>query len=144
MRMLTFPVLAISESKRFTGIWACANDTWYCEGSRGSYAAECWDNLELIDRSGRVYRVIDARIERRLSRGWWQRLLPASARVKVACTLTPGAETDLASVKTRILHIVDNDEEGFAEMRALYYQDDFESWRSQLAQAESFDALIAL
>lgn len=47
-------------------------------------------------------------------------------------------------MKQRILRIVSDDEEGFAEMRALYHDDDFERWRSQIAQAETFEAVIAL
>ena len=141
--MFTFPVLAISEGKRFTGIWACTDETGYCEGSRGSFDAGCWDNLELIDRSGRMYRIIAAKIER-VSARWWQRLIPVSARVTIACTLTQGTDADLGSVKKRIVRMVDDDEEGFREMRALYHGDDFDMWRLQVAQAESFDALIAL
>lgn len=142
---LEFPVLAISEGRSFTGIWACADETDYRRGSRGSFDAGCWDNLELVDHRGRVYRVVDARLDTRAPSGkWWQRFVPASRTVNVACNLTEAAETDLASLKRRILRLIENDEEGFAEMRALYHGDDFEVWRSQIAAAESFDALTAL
>lgn len=141
---IEFPVLAISEGRRFTGIWACADESAYRQGSRGSFDAGCWDNLELVDRSGRVYRITDARIETHLPSKWWQTLLPASRTVHVACNLSRTTDATLASSKERILRIVGNDEEGFAEMRALYHGDDFDAWRSQIARAESFEALIAL
>ena len=86
----------------------------------------------------------NARIEKRLPASWSQRLIPASRLVSVSFELGPGTNIDLASLKQRILRIVGDDEEGFAEMRALYHGDDFESWRSQIAQAETFEALIAL
>ena len=142
---LEFPALAISESRAFTGIWTCTDETGYRQGSRGSFEAGCWDNLELVDRIGRVYRVSEARLETRApATKWWQRLVPASRPVSVACSLTEVAETDIGSLKQRVLRLVDNDEEGFAEMRALYHRDDFEVWRSRIAAAESFDVLIAL
>jgi hypothetical protein len=142
---VAFPALAISEGRAFTGIWACTDEIGYRQGSRGSFEAGCWDNLELVDRIGRVFRVTDARLEARApATKWWQRLIPASRPVNVACSLTEAAETDVASLKQRVLRLIDNDEEGFAEMRALYRRDDFKVWRSRVATAESFDELIAL
>lgn len=141
---LTFPVLAISEGKRFTGIWACADETQCRQGTRSAFDAGCWDNLDLIDSSGQIYHVTDARIERQLPASWSQRLFPASRIVQVSFDLVRGPETNFPSFQQRILLIVDNDQEGFAEMRALYYGDDFEDWRLRIAHVESFEALIAL
>lgn len=139
-----FPVLAISEGKKFSGVWACADENQYRQGTRSAFDAGCWDNLDLVDSSGRVYCVTGARIETYLPASWWQRLMPASRIVQVSFDLRRGTDTDLASLKRRILGIVGDDEEGFAEMRALYHGDDFENWRSQISQAESFEALTAL
>ena len=47
--------------------------------ARGSFEAGCWDNLELVDRIGRVYRVSEARLETRApATKWWQRLVTTS------------------------------------------------------------------
>lgn len=141
---LKFPVLAISEGKRFTGIWACADESGCRQGTRSAFETGCWDNLDLVDSSGRVYSVRGARIEGQLPASWPQRLFPASRIVQVSFDLKRGTDTDLASLKQRVLRIVDDDEEGFAEMRALYHRDDFEDWRSRIRQADSYEALTAL
>lgn len=141
---LKFPVLAISEGKKFTGIWACAGESRCRQGTRSAYDTGCWDNLDLVDSSGRVYSVTGARIERQLPATWSQRLFPASRIVQVSFDLTRGSETDLTSLKQRVLRIVDGDAESFAEMRALYHGEDFGNWRSRIERADTFETLIAL
>jgi hypothetical protein len=141
---LRFPVLAISEGRRFTGIWACADETRCRQGTRSAFEDGAWENLDLVDGSGRVYHVTNPRIETRLPASWSQRLFPASRLVQVSFDLTRTADTDLPSLKQRVLRIVDDDEEGFAEMRALYHRDDFDEWRLRLGSADSFEPLIAL
>jgi hypothetical protein len=141
---LRFPVLAISEGEKFTGIWACGDETGCRQGTRSAFDAGCWDNLDLVDGSGRVHRMTGPRIEAQLPASWSQRLFPASRIVQVSFELTRSADTDLPSLKQRVIRIVDDDEEGFAEMRALYHRDDFDKWRLRLGSADSFELLIAL
>ena len=141
---LRFPVLAISEGKRFIGIWACADETACRQGTRDAFDRGAWDNLDLIDSGGRVYRVTGAHIETQLpARGWSQRVFTHSRLVQVSLDLKRCADVDFTSLKQRVLRLVDDDEEAFDEARALYHGGDFEEWRSRLGSADSFEQLIA-
>ena len=142
---LRFPVLAISEGKRFTGIWACADETACRQGTRDAFDRGAWDNLDLIDSGGRVYSVAGAHIDTQLpARGWSQRVLAHSRLVQVSFDLKRCAAVDFTTVQQRVLRIVDDDEEGFDEGRAIDHDGDFEEWRSRLGSADSFELLIAL
>jgi hypothetical protein len=67
-----------------------------------------------------------------------------SRLVRVSFDVPHASDVDLTSLKRRVIRIIDDNEEEFAEARAIYHGDDFESWRPQVARAESFEALVAL
>ena len=136
--------MAISEGERFTGIWACADETAFRQGTRDAFDRGAWDNLDLVDSGGRVYSVTGARIETQLpASGWSQRVFPHSRLVQVSFDLKRCVDVDFTSLKQRVLRIVDDDEEGFDEGRAIYHGGDFEEWRLRLGSADSFEQLIA-